>query len=44
MIKTMSVGLTIIGILMTLFHQKYPKFAGWGVPIGLMGLLGIYYF
>jgi hypothetical protein len=44
MLKEISIGLTVIGIVMSLFHNKYPKFAAWGVPIGLAGLLGIYFF
>ena len=40
-LKGISVALTVIGILMSLFHRKYPKLAAWGVPIGLAGLLGI---
>jgi len=44
MLKEISTGLTVVGIIMTLFHKKYPSVAAWGVPIGLLGLLGIYYF
>lgn len=43
MLKEISTGMAIIGIIMTLFYKKYPNVGAWGVPIGLIGLLGIYY-
>ncbi|MEK6906127.1 MAG: hypothetical protein AABW81_00730 [Nanoarchaeota archaeon] len=43
MLKDISTGLAVIGIIMTLFHKRYPHIAAWGVPIGLIGLLGITY-
>jgi hypothetical protein len=43
MLKEASTVLAVIGIIMALFNEKYPKIAAWGVPIGLIGLLGLYY-
>ena len=44
MLKEISTALAVIGILMTMFHKKYPEVAKWGVPIGLIGFLGIVQF
>ena len=44
MLKEISVGLAVVGIIMAIFREKYPKVAGWGVIIALLGFLGIYFF
>lgn len=43
MIKEIFAFFTVVGIVMTLFYSKYPKIAAIDVPIGLLGLLGLYY-
>jgi len=41
MLKELSTAFAVIGIIMSLFQKKYPKLAGWGYSLGLIGLLGI---
>ncbi|MEK6927106.1 MAG: hypothetical protein AABX11_01605 [Nanoarchaeota archaeon] len=42
-LKSISTFLAVVGIIMTVFAKKYPAIGAIGVPIGLLGLLGIYY-
>ena len=43
-LKEISIAAFVIGIILTAFSKKYPTAGAIGTPLGLLGMLGIYYF